>query len=243
MYITNELQCRKLEKPLWNTTCLSPVSCAFWAISILSILASVLFSSVCASKSSTTMFFHQRCQAWTISYLSNLADLFSSVCESKSSNIMFFYQRCQAYVITDLSNLADLFSGVCASNFSNIMFFYQASAISYLSNLADLFSSVCSSKFGFNGTCYTASECTAKGGSARWPFHTFALDFVFVCVQCVFVYLLFVYLQICVFAVGHVRLLLASAVSSHSLVEAPLIRFLCNIRLKKNENMIKTKKV
>ena len=193
MYITNELQCRKLEKPLWNTTCLSPVSCAFWAISILYILALVLFSSVCASKSSTTMFFHQRCQAWTISYLSNLADLFSSVCESKSSNIMFFYQRCQAYVITDLSNLADLFSGVCASNFSNIMFFYQASAISYLSNLADLFSSVCSSKFGFNGTCYTASECTAKGGSARWPFHTFALDFVFVCVQCVFVYLLFVY--------------------------------------------------
>ena len=47
------------------------------------------------------------------------------------------------------------------------------------------------------------------------------------------------YLQICVFAVGHVRLLLASAVSSHSLVEVPLIRFLHNIRLKKNENMKK----
>ena len=73
--------------------------------------------------------------------------------------------------------------------------------------------------------------------------HTFApLDFVFVCVQCLFVYLLFVYLQICVFAVGHVRLLLGSAVSSHSLVEAPLIRFLYNIRSKKNENIVKTEK-
>ena len=98
---------------------------------------------------------------------------------------------------------------------------------------------MCASKSGFNGTCYTASECTAKGGSARWPFHIFALDFVFVCVQYVLVYLLFVYLQICVFAVGHVRLLLASAVSSHSLVEAPLIRVLYNIRLKKNENIKK----
>ena len=74
-------------------------------------------------------------------------------------------------------------------------------------------------------------------------FCTMCICIFVVCVQCVFVYLLFVYLQICVFAVGHVRLLLASAVSSHSLVEAPLIRFLCNIRLKKNENMIKTKKV
>ena len=46
---------------------------------------------------------------------------------------------------------------------------------------------------------------------------------------------------VCVFAVGPVRLLLASAVSSPSLVEAPLIRFLYNIRLKKNENIIKTK--
>ena len=49
------------------------------------------------------------------------------------------------------------------------------------------------------------------------------------------------YLQICVFAVGHVRLPLASVVSSHSLVEVPLIRFLDNIRLKKNENMMKSK--
>ena len=51
----------------------------------------------------------------------------------------------------------------------------------------------------------------------------------------------FVHLHICVFAVGPVRLLLASAVSFPSLVEAPLIRFLYNIRLKKNENIIKTK--
>ena len=31
--------------------------------------------------------------------------------------------------------------------------------------------SVCASTSGFNGTCYTASECAAKGGSAGWSNH------------------------------------------------------------------------
>ena len=57
-----------------------------------------------------------------------------------------------------------------------------------------------------------------------------------VCIKCICVYL-----YNCVFAAVPVRLLLASAVSSHSLVAAPLIRFLYNIRIKKNENMIKKK--